>query len=254
MPERKKKPQLKSKGRKKVHSARRTAVKAKKATAVEAKKKHVAKTASAKANEVTVYDVKGKSVETMALDPMFQGAVHTGIVYQAILKYRAGEREGTAATKTRGEVSGGGKKPWKQKGTGQARHGSRRSPIWRGGGVVFGPHPKDYSYEIPQQLKRSAVAESIKDKVLNSRMFLLNKLELATPKTREVAEIFEALKLEKPVVVVDKKTTNLLLATRNIPGVSVKTADEVNALDVAEHKEILLTKSAYSGLVKRLKS
>ncbi len=255
MPLRKKKLPLKSKGRKKAHSIRRTAVKAK-ATATKAKKKATSKSsASVKAYEVTVYDVNGKSVETMQLDPLFQGeTLNHGILYQAILKYRAGEREGTAATKTRGEVRGGGKKPWKQKGTGQARHGSRRSPIWRGGGVTFGPHPKDYSYNIPQQLKRSAVAETIKDKVINKRMFVLNKLEVATPKTKEMARIFSTLKLAKPVVVVEKKSQNLLLATRNIQGVAIKTADEVNALDVAAHKEILFTKGSYSGLIKRLKS
>ena len=232
----------------------------KKLTKRVAKVTKAAKSASAeihakKAATIDVYDLNAKSVDSIQLDPIFQGSeINTDVVYQTVLMYQAGQREGTAATKDRGHVRGGGKKPWKQKGTGQARHGSRRSPIWRGGGVTFGPMPRDYSYSLPQQLKRKAVVEGVKDKVQKNRFFLVNDLKLDQPKTKLVAKILEAFKLEKPLFLVDKKSENLTLASRNIGGVDIKTAEEVNILDVASHKECLVTKAAYAGLLKRLKS
>ena len=209
---------------------------------------------AAKPGNLTVYDLNAKSLETINLDPIFQGSeINTDVIYQTVLMYQAGQREGTAATKDRGHVRGGGKKPWKQKGTGQARHGSRRSPIWRGGGVTFGPMPRDYSYSLPQQLKRKAVIEGVKDKLNNNRFFVVNDLKIEKPKTKIVADILEAFKLEKPLFLVQERTVNLTLASRNISQVAVKTADEVNILDVASHKECVITKAAYSGLIKRLK-
>ena len=223
------------------------ATKAVKASAVESK--------AAKSGSLTIYDLNAKSVDTINLDPIFQGEeINTDVIYQTVLMYQAGQREGTASTKERGAVRGGGKKPWKQKGTGQARHGSRRSPIWRGGGVTFGPMPRDYSYSLPQQLKRKAVIEGVKDKVMNKRFFVVNDLKLDKPKTKLVANILEAFKLEKPLFLVHEKTVNLTLASRNISQMAVKTSDEVNILDVASHKECVITKAAYSGLIKRLKS
>lgn len=204
---------------------------------------------------VSVFDMAGKSLDTLKLDPIFaDGEVNRDVVYQTVLMYQAGEREGTAATKTRGEVSGGGKKPWKQKGTGQARHGSRRSPIWRGGGVTFGPHPRDYSYSLPSQLRRKAVVEGVKDKVNRGKLIVLREMTIAQPKTRLVAGIIDTFKLEKPLFLVKEKTGNLLLASRNLSAVAVKTAEEVNALDVVSCKECVMTKAAYDGLVARLKS
>lgn len=233
---------------------KKAVLKATKRVAKVAKATKVAATTPA-SQTLSVYDLNAKSVDTVKLDSMFQGeSVNTAVVYQTVLMYQAGQREGTAATKDRGHVRGGGKKPWKQKGTGQARHGSRRSPIWRGGGVTFGPMPRDYSYSLPQQLRRQAVIESVKDKVQKKTFFVVNDLQLEKPKTKLVAKILDAFKLEKPLFLVDKKTTNLTLASRNISGVAVKTADEVNILDMASHKECLVTKAAYSGLVKRLKS
>lgn len=244
----------------------KTAKKTKKA-APKAVKKHVAvkktvKKVSSKAvtkaksnGALEIFDLKGKSIDKITLDALFvDGDVNKNVVYQAVLMYQAGMREGTAATKTRGEVSGGGKKPWKQKGTGQARHGSRRSPIWRGGGVTFGPHPRDYSYSIPDQLKRRAVVEVMKEKVHNGKLTMVNQLELEAPKTRIVVGIMDTFKLEKPLFLVEEKTDKLLLASRNIQHVAVKTAQEVNAYDVVSHKECVMTKGAYTSLLKRLKS
>jgi large subunit ribosomal protein L4 len=207
-----------------------------------------------KSDMLPVYDLSGKSVDTLTLDPIFhEGDVNTDVLHQAVVMYQAGQREGTAATKTRGEVSGGGKKPWKQKGTGRARHASIRSPIWTGGGTVFGPHPRDYSYAIPLQVRRRAVAEGVKSIVSNGKLTILKDLALDKPKTKGMARILATFKSEKPLVLVDKKSDNLVLASRNIPGLAVKTAEEVNALDVLMHKECLMTRSAYAGLLKRLK-
>ncbi len=262
MPEKRKKKNLKHTK----HAAKRPAKKVvkKSPAAKKAAKaaKPVSKAAQAKAAAAPVktdshhvYDLNGKSLETFSLDSMFKdGDVNTDVVYQAVLMYQAGEREGTASTKNRGDVSGGGKKPWKQKGTGQARHGSRRSPIWRGGGVTFGPSPRDYSYTIPSQIRRKAVIETFKDKVQHGKFVVVNGLEIAQPKTKLVARILATFKLEKPLFVVDKKDSNLLMASRNISKVAVKTAAEVNALDVASHRECLMTKAAYKGLVERFKS
>ncbi len=256
-PKRKKKKVIRP-AAKKAAAAKRAPIKkktVKKATKRASKTVRTAKQTVSKEGSLTVYDMKAKSVDTMNLDPMFLGSeVNSGIVYQTVLMYQANQREGTSSTKNRGDVRGGGKKPWKQKGTGQARHGSRRSPIWRGGGVTFGPSPRDYSYDLPQTLKRKAVIEGVKDKVQKKRFFIVNDLKIEKPKTRLVADIIEAFKLEKPLFLVDQRTENLSLASRNIQNLDIKTSDEVNVLDVASHKECLVTKAAYSGLVKRLKS
>ena len=242
----------------------------KKATAHRSAKKTVSKkTAKAKApakpkaskaeakpkvGTLSIYDLRGKSVDTLTLDPLFhEGEVNTDILHQAIVMYQAGQREGTASTKTRGEVSGGGKNPWKQKGTGRARHASIRSPIWTGGGTVFGPHPRDYSYSIPREMKRRAVVESVKAMASNGKLTVLKDLSLEQPKTKLMTKILTTFKTEKPLFLVDKKSDNVMLASRNIPGVAIKTAEEVNALDIVSHRECLMTKSAYTGLLKRLK-
>lgn len=226
-----------------------------KKAAAPAKAKAQAAAAVVKDGSLQVFDIKGKSIDTLKLDALFQGHdVNEDVVYQAVIMYQAGKHVGTASTLDRGHVRGGGKKPWKQKGTGQARHGSRRSPIWRGGGVTFGPMPRDYSYSIPSQIRRSAVAETFKDKVLHGKAIILNDLQIAAPKTKLIVSILETFKLEKPLFLVDKRSENLLLASRNIKNVTVKTAQEVNALDVAGAKECVMTKAAYTGLVKRLKS
>lgn len=209
---------------------------------------------SAKEASLSVYDLNGKTQETLALDPLFGGGkVNSDVIYQAVLMYQAGQREGTAATKDRGHVRGGGKKPWKQKGTGRARHASIRSPIWRGGGTTFGPMPRDYSYSLSSQLKRRAVVETMKDKVAGGKLLIMKELDLKTPKTGQITDILDTFKLKKPLFLVDQKNDNLRLATRNIRHLSVKTATEVNALDVVLHKECVITKTAYTELLKRLK-
>ena len=255
MPEKRRKKNLKATKHLKTRKTK-SAVVSKRAKTAAKRKTSATKHAAHKTDgSVPVYDLKGKAVSNLTLDPMFHdGVVNTAVIYQSVIQYQAGEREGTAATKDRGHVRGGGKKPWKQKGTGQARHGSRRSPIWRGGGVTFGPMPRDYSYSVPQQIRRSAVVQALKSRAREGKLYVVQNLEMATPKTADVAGVFEALKVERPLLVVDRRNENLSLASRNIRGVAIKTADEMNALDVASHPECVMTQSAYAGLVKRLKS
>ena len=256
MPEKRRKKNLKSSK----HLATRKTKKPVLSKRTKVKKTVSAKTAAKQAahkveGSVSVTDLKGKSIATLALDPLLhEGPANSGVIYQAILQYQAGEREGTASTKDRGHVRGGGKKPWKQKGTGQARHGSRRSPIWRGGGVTFGPMYRDYSYSIPAKIRRNAVVQALKSRVREGKFYVVSSLELSSPKTSQMVEVLEALKLQKPLLVVDRRNENLTLASRNVRGIAIKTADEMNALDVASHAECVMTQSAYTGLVKRLKS
>lgn len=251
MPEKRRKKNLKVTQHLKNRKTKKVVTKRAKSTA---KKVARAKRPVQKAEgSLPVYDLKGKTVSNVTLDPLFhEGPVNTSVIYQSVLQYRAGEREGAAATKDRGHVRGGGKKPWKQKGTGQARHGSRRSPIWRGGGTTFGPMPRDYSYLVPQQIRRSAVVQALKTRAREGKLYVIQSLEMASPKTAEMVGVLEALNVQRPLLVVDRRNTNLTLASRNVRGVAVKTADEMNALDIASHPECVLTQNAYTGLVKRL--
>lgn len=256
MPEKRRKKNLKVNKHLKTRRTKKPVVskrtKVKKAGSAKAAAKHTAQKVE---GSVSVTDLKGKSISTLTLDPLLhETPVKNDVIYQAILQYQAGGREGTASTKDRGHVRGGGKKPWKQKGTGRARHGSRRSPIWRGGGVTFGPMPRDYSYSIPSKIRRSAVVQALKNRLREGKFYVVNSLELSSPKTSQMVEVLEALKLQKPLLVVDRRNQNLTLASRNVRGVSIKTADEMNALDVASHAECVMTQSAYTRLVKRFKS
>ena len=205
-------------------------------------KKH---TAGAEKGALLVFDAAGKTHEKFELDSIFtDGAVHNDVIYQAVLMYRAGEREGTAVEDVGAWLRGIAVRVVRD----LRLHADQ---VHR---ATFGPHPRDYSYSIPAEIRRRAVVEGVKDKVMNGKLFMLNKLELAAPKTKHVAAVLKNLKLERPLFLVEKRDNNLTIASRNIHGVSVKTADEVNALDVASHRECVITKGAYTGLLKRLKS
>ncbi|MEI8344558.1 MAG: 50S ribosomal protein L4 [Candidatus Omnitrophota bacterium] len=207
-----------------------------------------------KSGKMTVMDLSGKTVGELVLDTMFTDSpANQHVIYQAVIMYQAGEREGSASTKDRGAVSGGGKKPWKQKGTGQARHGSTRSPIWRHGGTTFGPAPRDYSYSIPRQLRQKAVVETFKDKFQSGKLVIVENVKMSTPKTKAAAKALKLLKLEKPLFVVEQIDANFALSCRNLRGVHIKRAIEVNALDIAAHRECVVTPDAHKTLVKRLK-
>jgi len=212
-------------------------------------------TASVTDATVPVFDLKGKEVEKFQLDKeLFTGKVNKGALYQAIVMYNAAKRQGNASTKTRGDVSGGGKKPYRQKGTGQARAGSTRSPLWRHGGSVFGPHPRMYRYDIPKKLKKLAFLSSINSKLNEKKMIGLSDVKVAEPKTKAFIAILEALKLGgKSLFVVENMNVNLERAARNLGQVQVRNYKDFNTMDVLDCDNLVVSKVALQKLHERFK-
>lgn len=205
--------------------------------------------------KLAVRDIEGKEVEDITLDPkIFDGKVRKPTLYQAVNMYLANKRRGTAETKTIGEVSGGGKKPWRQKGTGRARVGSTRNPLWRGGGTVFGPHPRNFSYTLPSKIKKLSLKDSINSKINDKEIIILQDLSLKEPKTKHVNKLLKKLKIkDKCTIVFNKKENdNFLLAARNIEGVSLKNAQDINAYEILASGKLLFTKAALSNLIERI--
>ncbi len=203
-----------------------------------------------------VVDMGNKVVEEIELDAhVFDGSVKKKTLYQAIVGYRANRRLGLAETKTRGEVSGGGKKPWRQKGTGRARHGSTRSPLWRHGGVVFGPHPRDFSYTMPQQIRNEALRSSLNAKIASGDVVLVEKIHVLAPKTKEFAKFLGALKLPATSIlcVLESVTENIKRSARNIQGLQLADSSSLNAYDVMNTQKIILSRDSLKNLTKRLK-
>ncbi|MDM5296720.1 50S ribosomal protein L4 [Bacillus pumilus] len=167
------------------------------------------------------------------------------VVFDAILMQRASLRQGTHKVKTRSEVRGGGRKPWRQKGTGRARQGSIRSPQWRGGGIVFGPTPRSYSYKLPKKVRRLAIKSVLSSKVIDNSIIVLEDLTLDAVKTKEFAGILKGLSVEKKALIVTADANETVaLSARNIPGVTVVEAKGINVLDVVNHDKLLITKAA----------
>ncbi len=167
------------------------------------------------------------------------------VVFDAILMQRASLRQGTHKVKTRSEVRGGGRKPWRQKGTGRARQGSIRSPQWRGGGIVFGPTPRSYSYKLPKKVRRLAIKSVLSSKVIDNNIIVLEDLPLDAVKTKEFAGILKGLSVEKKALIVTADANETVaLSARNIPGVTVVEANGINVLDVVNHDKLLITKAA----------
>jgi large subunit ribosomal protein L4 len=167
------------------------------------------------------------------------------VLFEAIVMQRASLRQGTHKTKVRSEVAGGGRKPWRQKGTGRARQGSIRSPQWRGGGTVFGPTPRSYSYKLPKKVRRLAIKSALSSKVLEENILVLESLVFDAPKTKEFKSVLGGLSVEKKALIVTADLDeNVALSARNIPGVTVVTADGINVLDVVNHDKLIMTKAA----------
>ncbi|MEH7117713.1 50S ribosomal protein L4 [Neobacillus vireti] len=167
------------------------------------------------------------------------------VLFEAIVMQRASLRQGTHKTKVRSEVAGGGRKPWRQKGTGRARQGSIRSPQWRGGGTVFGPTPRSYSYKLPKKVRRLAIKSALSSKVLEENILVLESLTFEAPKTKEFKSVLGGLSVEKKALIVTADLDeNVALSARNIPGVTVVTADGINVLDVVNHDKLIMTKAA----------
>ena len=204
--------------------------------------------------KVQVFDNSGKKVkEVSAPKEVFATPVNEHLIYEAVINYRANQRQGTAAAKTRAMVRGGGRKPWRQKGTGRARAGSTRSPLWRSGGVTFGPHPRDYSYRMPKKARRLALKSALAAKLADDQLMILESLEMAEPKTKEGARLLNNLKLESALFVDNHTNANLILALRNIPRVKAVDHKQLTVYDVLDHKVLVFSQHAFDSLMERLK-
>ena len=203
---------------------------------------------------VQVIDASGKKIkEVKAPDEIFAVPLKEHLLYEAVINYRANQRQGTASTKTRAEVRGGGRKPWRQKGTGRARAGSIRSPIWKGGGTTFGPRPRDYSYSLPKKAKKGALKSALSIKLEEKKLLIVDALELKEPQTKQAAALIKGLKVDSVLIVDKHDNKNLFLSTRNIPKTKVVDANQVNVYDVLNHNWLVLTKRAFDTLTEKLK-
>ncbi|WKZ18351.1 MAG: 50S ribosomal protein L4 [Candidatus Jettenia sp. CY-1] len=201
--------------------------------------------------EILVYNKLGEKVNNIQLnEKKYGGPVRTKLLRDAVIMYEANKRQGTACTKTRGEVAGGGKKPWVQKHTGRARAGSIRSPIWKGGGVSFGPRPRDYSYSIPKKARKLALFSALTAKIRDNELLVLESLEFDAPKTKQMVEILKALGINggSCLIVLSKANEIIWKSARNIPSVKVMTSAELNAYDVLKPKKILITREALNSI------
>ncbi len=203
---------------------------------------------------VQVLDTSGKKIKDVkAPDEIFAVPLKEHLLYESVINYRANQRQGTASTKTRGEVRGGGRKPWRQKGTGRARAGSTRSPIWKGGGTTFGPKPRDYSYSLPKKAKKTALKSALSMKLAEKQLLIVEALELKEPKTKEAAALIKGLKLDSALIVDQLDNKNLFLSARNIPKTKVVDVSQVNVYDVLNYNWLVLTKRAFDSLTEKLK-
>ncbi len=195
---------------------------------------------------VSVYNMEGKEVGTIELnDAVFGAPVNEHLVHMAVVQQLANNRQGTQKAKTRSEVSGGGRKPWRQKGTGHARQGSTRSPQWTGGGVVFAPVPRDYSFKINKKEKRAALKSALSDKVANGKLVVVDALTFDAPKTKEFAKVMANLNVnEKALVVLNDNNENVVLSARNIPTVKTSLTNTINVYDIVNAKTLVLTQDA----------
>ena len=195
--------------------------------------------------KVSVYNMEGKEVETIDLnDAVFGVEVNEHLVHMAVVQFLANKRQGTQKAKTRSEVSGGGRKPWRQKGTGHARQGSTRAPQWTGGGVVFAPVPRDYSFKLNKKEKRAALKSALTSRVQENKLIVVDSLKFDAIKTKEFAKVIENLKVNKAYVVLNENDQNVVLSARNIPYVQTALTNTINVYDVMNGGTVILTKDA----------
>lgn len=201
--------------------------------------------------EIPVYSKEGEKIDNLQLnDKVFGGPIRNKLLRDAVTMYEANKRQGTACTKTRGEVAGGGRKPWVQKHTGRARAGSIRSPLWKGGGVSFGPRPRDYSYAIPKKARKLALYTALSAKVRDNELVVIDNLNFDIPKTKQMVGILKALNIDNSscLIVIPKANENVWKSARNIPSVKIMTSTELNAYEILRPKKVLLTKEALSSI------
>ena len=200
--------------------------------------------------KVSVYNMKGDEVGNIELnDEIFGADVNEHLIYMAVKQQLANRRQGTQKAKTRSEVSGGGRKPWRQKGTGHARQGSTRSPQWTGGGVVFAPVPRDYSFKMNKKEKRAALKGALTDKVQKGSIIVLDELKMEEKKTKVFAEVMKNIKAEgKSYVVIGDNDQNVIRSARNLPGVKTSVSDLINVYDIMNAKTLVVTKEAVAKI------
>jgi large subunit ribosomal protein L4 len=203
---------------------------------------------------VDIKNARGESVGTLDLDERVFGIEpNRAVLHQAVVTQLANQRKGTHDTKTRGEVAGGGKKPWRQKGTGRARQGSTRSPHWRGGGIVFGPHPRSYHRSLPRKMRRLAMRSALSAKVRDSALTVVDVLSVPTGKTKEMVELLGALGLKKGVLMVLHEREDLLLrSSANVAKVRAVTIEGMNLLDILNFPTLILTRDSVAAITERL--
>ena len=198
---------------------------------------------------VSVYNMEGKEVGTIELnDAVFGVEVNEHLVHMAVVQQLANNRQGTQKAKTRSEVSGGGRKPWRQKGTGQARQGSPRSPQWAGGGVVFAPVPRDYSFKLNKKEKRAALKSALTSKVQGSSLIVVDELKFDEIKTKNFTNVMNNLKVEKGLVVIADNDINVVMSARNVADVDTTLVNTINVYDVMKAKTVVLTKDAVAKI------
>ena len=198
---------------------------------------------------VSVYNIEGKEVGSLELnDAIFAVEVNEHLVHMAVVSQLANNRQGTQSAKTRAEVSGGGKKPWKQKGTGHARQGSTRSPQWTGGGVVFAPKPRDYSFKMNKKEKRIALLSALTSRALEKKIVVLDNISFDEIKTKAFASVLTNLKLNKALVVLNDNDKNVILSARNIPTVKVSLTNTINVYDILKYDTLIVTKAAVATI------
>lgn len=198
---------------------------------------------------VSVYNMEGKEVGKMDLnDAVFGVEINEHLVHMAVVQNLANKRQGTQKAKTRSEVSGGGRKPWRQKGTGHARQGSTRAPQWKGGGVVFAPTPRDYSFKLNKKEKRAALKSVLTSRVQDNKLIVLDELKFDAIKTKDFKKVMDNLKVEKAMVVIGGQDENVILSARNLPTINTAVAENINVYDILKGDTLVLTKDAVAKI------
>ena len=198
---------------------------------------------------VSVYNMEGKEVGTMELnDAVFGVEINDHLVHLAVVRQLANKRQGTQKAKTRSEVSGGGRKPWRQKGTGHARQGSTRSPQWTGGGVVFAPVPRDYSFKMNKKEKQAALKSVLTSRVQDNKLIVLDELKLDEIKTKKFKQVMDNLKVEKAMVVIGEQDANVIRSAKNLPTISTAVAENINVYDILKGDTLVITKDAVAKI------
>ena len=198
---------------------------------------------------VSVYNMEGKEVGKMDLnDAVFGVEINEHLVHMAVVQQLANNRQGTQKAKTRSEVSGGGRKPWRQKGTGHARQGSTRAPQWTGGGTVFAPVPRDYSFKLNKKEKRIALKSALTSRVQDDKFLVLDELKFDEIKTKKFQEVLNNLKVSKAIVIIDENDKNLMLSARNIPDVITASVNTINTYDIMKYNTVITTKAGVAKI------